>query len=777
MIDFRMLGALSLTTGDGREVRSLLTQPRRLALLAYLAAATPRGLHRRDKLLALFWPDLDQEHARAALRQALHVLRSALGVDVVASRGDEEIGLDFERIRGDVAEFERAIESGRLAAGLELYRGDLLEGFFISEAPEFERWLEQERSRLREVSGHAARALLEQAEAGGDLAQAASWARRAVRLSPLDDPLVRRLITLLDRLGDRAGAVHAYEDFAERLARELEVEPAAETKMLIEAVRARETASPAELAPSAAVDSGSRTGVPAAAAAPRGRRALWLAVIAVAAVALVLGATVGDWRDRLWSRASPVRSLAVLPLQNLSGDSSQAWFSDGMTEALITDLGRISALRVTSRAAVLQFEENGTPLRNVVSTLHVDAVVEGAVQRSGDRVRVDLRLIDGASGYQLWSDRFEEDAQNRFALEDRVSRGIVSALRLRLTPAEERALLMPPTDNLEAYELYLRGKLRIRRIRPQEIAAAIEVFERAVALDPDFAAAQAELAHAYGQMVFALAPRDTQAVERALLAAEKALRLNPNLAEAHYARGYLLWGPFNRFAHVQAIQEYRRALTLNPNLETAHHQLGLIYLHIGLLDDAIEELRKALVIDPTDRFAEQRIGVALVHQGKYAEALAIFERIPSDINPSLWHYHVAWALLHLDRDEEASALIERYLREHPEDRGGLLTSARAFLRAKSGDPRGAEEDIGKAEDIGKGFIHFHHTASRIAAAYALLHQPGPAVQWLRRAAEDGLPCYPCFAKDPDLDNIRSDPAFIVFMRELKTRWEGYRRLL
>lgn len=775
MIDFRMLGALSLTTGDGREVRSLLTQPRRLALLAYLAAATPRGLHRRDTLLALFWPDLDQEHARAALRQALHVLRGALGADVVASRGDEEIGLDFERIRSDVVEFERAIESERLGTALELYRGDLLEGFFISEAPDFERWLEEARARLREVAGRAARELLERAEAESDFAQAAAWARRAVRLSPLDDPLVRRLITLLDRLGDRASAVGAYEDFAQRLLRELEVEPAAETKALIAAVRARETAAPAELAPPAAVTSGSRTGLTAPAAAPHRRRALWLAVIAVAAVALALGANVGGWRDRLWPTAVPVRSLAVLPLQNLSGDSLQAWFADGITEALITDLGRISTLRVTSRAAVLQFEEGETPLSVVVSTLHVDAVVEGAIQRSGDRLRVDLRLIDGASGYQLWSDRFEEDAKNRFALEDRVSRGIVSALRLRLTPAEERALQMPPTDNLEAYELYLRGKLRVRRIRPQEIAAAIDLFERAVALDPDFAAAQAELAHAYGQMVFALAPRDTQAVERALLAAEKALRLNPNLAEAHYARGYLLWGPFSRFAHVQAIQEYRRALTLNPNLEAAHHQLGLIYLHIGLLDDAIEELRKALLIDPTDRFAEQRIGVALVYQGKYAEALTIFERIPSDVNPSLWHYHVAWALLHLDRDEEASALIERYLSEHADDRGGLLTSARAFLRARSGDARGAEEDIRKAEDIGRGFIHFHHSASRIAAAYALLHQPGPAVQWLRRASEDGLPCYPCFAKDPDLNIIRTDPAFIVFMRELKAQWEEYRR--
>ena len=148
MVEFRLLGTLSLTTADGREAGSLLSQPRRLALLAYLAAATPRGPHRRDTLLALFWPELDQEHARAALRQSLHVLRSALGADAMVSRGDEEIGLDFERIWCDVAAFARAIDGGELGQALDLYRGNLLEGFFISDAPEFERWLESERAKL-----------------------------------------------------------------------------------------------------------------------------------------------------------------------------------------------------------------------------------------------------------------------------------------------------------------------------------------------------------------------------------------------------------------------------------------------------------------------------------------------------------------------------------------------------------------------------------------------------------------------------------------------------
>src|SRR5438128_11786783 len=144
MIELRLLGRLSLTSADGRDVRALLGQPRRLALLAYLAAATPRGFHRRDSLLALFWPEIDQEHARAALRQALHVVRDALGADVIVTRGDEEVGLDFERIWCDVVAFDRAVAAEQFSEALDLYRGDLLEGFFIPDAGEFEHWQDSE---------------------------------------------------------------------------------------------------------------------------------------------------------------------------------------------------------------------------------------------------------------------------------------------------------------------------------------------------------------------------------------------------------------------------------------------------------------------------------------------------------------------------------------------------------------------------------------------------------------------------------------------------------
>jgi DNA-binding SARP family transcriptional activator/TolB-like protein/lipoprotein NlpI len=766
MIEFRLLGTLQLTDAEGREVTSLLTRSRRLALLAYLAAATPRGLHRRDTLLALFWPELDQEHARAALRQALHVLRSALGGVVIVTRGDEEIGLDFDAVHCDVVEFDRAVAAGRPREALDLYRGALLEGFFISGAPDFERWQDLERARLQEAACRGAQALGDDAEARGDLAGAATWRRRNMQLAPHDEQPLRRLMTLLDRVGDRAGAVAAYDEFAERLRADLETEPAAETKALLSAVRARDQAAPV-------VRWSAASGAPLS----RPRRTWRPALIVIGLASLLLAVSLGSWRGRLWPRpvTGQIRSLAVLPLANLSGDSLESWYADGLTEALTTDLGRLRVVRVVSREAAARYQ--GKRLPDIARALEVDAVVEGGLQASRGRVRVDLRLVDATSGYQLWADRFEEPADNRFALEDRAASGIMSALKLPLSPAEQRGIRAPPTQNFQAYDFYLRGRIRVRHESRQDNPVAIGLFERAVALDPDFAAAYAELSHAYALRVQQLVREDTVALERAQVAAEKALRLDPDLAEGHYARAFLLWGPGGRFSHHLAVQEDRRALALNPNLAEAHHHLGMVFLHLGLLDSAVAELRQTLAIDPGHRFAQERVGIALLYEGRFAEALRTFEQVPPEFNPALWSHRKAVALLYLDRDSEASSLIDDYLRNNPQDPGGLVTSERAVLFAKRGDTRRAEADIQTAVTKGEGFIHFHHAAFSIATAYALLHRPGPAVRFLRRAAAEGLPCYPCVANDPYLANIRDDRGFVALMRDLKAQWERYRAAL
>src|SRR2546428_4601823 len=170
---------------------------------------------------------------------------------------------------------------------------------------------------------------------------------------------------------------------------------------------------------------------------------------------------------------------------------------------------------------------------------------------------------------------------------------------------------------------------------------------------------------------------DTVALERAQVAAEKALRLNPDLADGHFARAFLLWGPGGQFSHQLAVQEDRRALALNPNLAEAHHHLGMIYLHLGLLDEAVAELRKTLAIDPGHRFAQERIGIALLYQGRFAEALQTFQQVPPEFNPALWSHRAAVALLYLDRDSEASGHVAEYLLQHSHDLVGLFTAEAA----------------------------------------------------------------------------------------------------
>ncbi len=754
MIEFRTLGTLHLTDAAGHEVKALLTRSHRLALLAYLAASTPRRFHRRDSLLALFWPELDQEHARAALRQALHVLRGALGADVVVTRGDEEIGLDFTRLWCDVVAFEEAVAAGRLGAALECYQGDLLDGFFIPGAGEFERWLDRERARLRAVVSGAARRLVEQCEAAGDIAAAAQWARRATRFAPHDEDLVRRFVTLLDRLGDRAGAVAAYAEFAQCLRVDLETEPSAETNALISAVRERQTAAPVTL-------SSRRFGT-----VTRGGRR-WGSVVAAVAVAGLLVSSAANRSGALLPghESGRVQSLAVLPFTNLSADTLHAWYADGLTEALTTDLGRIRSLRVIAHGSVMPFRGTSESPQDIGRALHVDGVVEGDVQQSGDRVRVDVRLINAATGYQQWADRFEETVGQRFVLEDRVAHGILAGLNLPLNLAGS------PTTNRAAYDAYLHAALRLWRENREDDSVAIDWLEQAVALDPDFAAAQADLAWAYNMRANQFAPWDTAAVTRAGLAAEKALRLDPDLAEAHFARGALLSSVAGRFAPGPAIREYRRALELNPNLARAHQNLGNIYLHRGLLDKAVAEFRATLAIDPANYGATRRLGIVLVYRGQYEEGLRQFRQVPPESNQSLWNYQVAWGLLYLGREQEASDLMEQYLRAHPEDRGGVVTSTRAILEAKRGEATRAAADIRTAIAKGKGFIHFHHTAYNIASVYALLGQPQRAMYWLRQATEGGWPCYPYFTRDPNLDPIRNDPEFVAFMKQLKAQWE------
>jgi len=340
------------------------------------------------------------------------------------------------------------------------------------------------------------------------------------------------------------------------------------------------------------------------------------------------------------------------------------------------------------------------------------------------------------------------------------------------------------TSSAEAFDLFARGRNIVQRQTREADSLAITLFERAVALDPSFALAYTELSHASLGRAVQYARGDSAAWERAQVAADRALRINPDLAEAHHAEANLLWwtpgptwfGP-GRFNHERAIQEDKRAIALNPNLDRGHHLLGNIYLHIGLLDQAVAELQRVLEISPREDNALRRIAEARSDQGRYADAIMVLRQTDPQTNPPFWNLQMALLLMHLGKSGEALSLMQAYLKAHPEDRGGVVTSARAVWFAIQGDAPHAEQDIQAAVQKGRGYVHFHHAAYNIALAYALLQRRDSAVHWLRTTADGGLPCYPLFQSDPFLDNIRNDPEFVAFLGEQKAQWERWRATL
>ncbi len=238
VIRLEVLGALDVLAADGRRLLSVSAQPKRVALLTYLAIEGGTRFTRRDRLVGVFWPETEQERARHALRQALYVLKQGLGGDVLETRGDDEIRVASDQLWCDATAFEQAIAASRPREALDWYQGELLPGFYLEGGREFEHWLDTERTRLRRLASDAAWSVVEEEETVRNPVGAAHWARRAVELAPWDETSLCRLIDLLDRLGDRAGALHAYEQFSKRLASEYEAEPAPETQALARRVRA-----------------------------------------------------------------------------------------------------------------------------------------------------------------------------------------------------------------------------------------------------------------------------------------------------------------------------------------------------------------------------------------------------------------------------------------------------------------------------------------------------------------------------------------------------------
>ncbi|HEX3227798.1 MAG TPA: tetratricopeptide repeat protein, partial [Pyrinomonadaceae bacterium] len=471
-----------------------------------------------------------------------------------------------------------------------------------------------------------------------------------------------------------------------------------------------------------------------------------------------------------------IKSLAVLPMVNLSGDPSEDYFADGMTDTLIAGLAKVGSLRVTSRTSVMQFKGSKKPLKEIARELNVDAIVEGSVQRFGDQVRINVQLIHAATDQHLLTQTYDREMRDILTLQNEVARAVTQKIQIKLTPQDQVRLARAVPINPAAYDDFLRGRFYLSRQTKADNEKAIESLSRAVNTDPNFAAAQAELAQACVWRLFLFTPDEKQWEEKAFVAVEKALSLDPDLPAAHLARGRLLWTPANHFPHDKAIQEYRHALDLDPSLDEARNQLALVYSHVGLLDEALQELEKAIAVNPGNALARFRLGEIYFFQGKNEQALTALRNVSPEVNPALIGHQIVFALFNLGRKEEASTTLDQFLKDYPEDNRGLFTSLQAVLAASAGQNRLSEDKIKLAIERGKGFGHFHHTAYHIACAYALMKNSDQAIKWLEQSANDGFPCFPLFERDANLNNVRQDPRFGELLTNLKRQWEYYKTI-
>jgi TolB-like protein/Tfp pilus assembly protein PilF len=599
------------------------------ALLAYIALRPGKYLP-REKLADLLWSDRGEAQARNSLRQALVTLRRDL-------RGIEPAPLLFERdtiagdaaaISTDVAEFERLAASGTLddlRQAAKLYEGDFLDGFVIRD-PAFEEWLSTEQNRLRE----AAITVLDRLAALASGAEAVTVARRLLALDVLREASHRTLMQIHAAQGQRDQATRQYHACRDILRRELGVEPSKPTVDLHREISENRY----QPAP--------RNESPAPYSAP-----LPLAT----------------------HQATPADkpSIAVLPFLNMSGDEEQEYFSDGITEDIITDLSRVSGLFVIARNTAFTFKGKAVEVVQAARNLNVRYVLEGSIRKVGSRVRINTQLIDGTTGGHVWADRYDRALGDIFALQDEISQATVAALKVRLLPQERKAIERRSTQNPEAYELYLQARHYLQQRGARNLETALRFCHQALEIDPGYSRAWASVA-----LCQALLYVRGRSEDAGLAAAEKAISLDPTLAEAYAAKGRAL----AELGHEEeAVAAHETSLRLDPESSDVQYYFGRTCHQFGRHEAAIRHLERAAQLLETDYFPLALASQSYELLGRKGEATRTVRRalelIEREIGERPDNVHAivqgAWALAYLGEEERASEWARRAAAIDPDD--------------------------------------------------------------------------------------------------------------
>jgi TolB-like protein/DNA-binding winged helix-turn-helix (wHTH) protein/Tfp pilus assembly protein PilF len=494
--------------------------------------------------------------------------------------------------------------------------------------------------------------------------------------------------------------------------------------------------------------------------------ARWLGITAlsfVVVLSVVIGVNPRGWRNRLLRRSPAVhiQSIAVLPLQNLTGDPAQEYFADGMTEALITDLAQINTLTVISQTSVMRYKGSPKSLPQIARELNVEGVVEGAVVRSGNRVRIDAQLIYAPTDRHFWARSYERSTSDVLSLQSEVAQAIANEIRANLTPSEQAHLASARPVNPEAYEAYLKGRYYFEKRSGPALNTAIEYFEQAIKIDPNFALAYAGLSDAYDIAGFGLALSMPQgeAAAKSRAAAVKALELDGSLAEAHTALAHVLQDVDRDWAGSEV--EYRRALELNPGYANAYLWYSWLLRERGRRAEDLAMARRALQLDPMSPIMLRNMGSALWWWGDLDQAIEQYRKALA-IDPNRFNVLLVMggALTERGIYAEATADVQKALTLSPGNirAQGML----AYIYAITGRRAEARKILNQLKRLPTEPL----APQELAIIYAGLGRNEEALEWLQKAAEtpDTLnPHYPLFV-DPRFQELRNDPRFQESMR-------------
>lgn len=797
MLHLRLFGGLWLEE-DGLTLTGRASQKRRLAFFALLATAPNRCMS-RDKLMALLWPDKDEEKARHLLSVATYEVRKELGEDVVATRG-ADLALEPGALLTDVDEFRDAIAAGELDQAVSLYTGPFLDGFHLGGSVEFDQWQDEQREEYAREYRRTLEALGDERERSGDLLGAVDALRRLAAEDRYDSGTALRLVRALDAAGNRAGALQFARVHEVLLREEFDTALPPELEAVIAELREAPAAQPARVAgapaPTAAPapapapapgtvasppytapegrqpadHSGSdpqaqrpedspsepqqQRRVPTAATSATGTR--WRSgegrlasrrLVMMAAGLVVLIGFAGYLATRSDASAAGPIGIAVLPFDGTEADEP---FADGLTEEIMDALGRVDGVRVPARSASFAFR--GADSREAARQLGVDYILEGTVRRAAELLRIRVEL-SGASGFRIWQRQYERPVGDVFATWDEIALAVLEELQVELQ-GESLTDATEGTTDLEAFDLYLKGRHAWFKRTPEGFNHARRYFEQAVERDPGYARAHAGLADAYNLLgaydYGVLPPHQAYPIARA--AAERALALSPRLAQAHAALAN------TRFAYDRdwpaAEASYREAIRLNPRYAEAHHWYALFLIAMGREAESITEARRALALDSLSPVMRTSMARQLYFRGDYPTALAVYRQaLEIDRAFVTAHHGVGLTLLQMDRPDEAvqsfrtavdliggEAPVTLGLLGHALARTGRRAEAEevlarmeglsgegryvapeypAIIRLALGDTDGAVAGLESAFDSGSGSVAFLSTEPLLAPLHGL----------------------------------------------------------